>query len=194
MKALRTRIIGRRSWLEPVFAALVAVSAAWMLAAGHTVADDGLARARPLLLAGGLSIQLAFYVQRRATRLRGDHPKRGRAWVQQLIAAGCIAACGLGLVLVGHTAFTSGWWPIGVAIVPLLSGVAAAGTFNRAAAQIRLTNKATWPIVPPDVSSPTPPDATLPRTLSPATDTAAPVVSPISDQPAPLLNRAAAPA
>lgn len=126
--------------MPPVIsAALVVASAALMLAAGHTLAGAGWTSARPLGIGGGLTIQLALFLERRGVRRRANRTRHGRAWAFQLCASALIAASGVGLAFIGHSAATGGWWPVGVAAAAPLIAVVAAAPLNRAAAEIRRT-------------------------------------------------------
>lgn len=121
---------------------LVASSGTLMLAAGQALALEGWARSRPLAIGGGVAIQMAFLVERRRVR-RSRQPREalGRAWPRQVMASGLAGMTGLGLVLVGHNAVAHGWWPIVIAVVPLVLVVVQATVLNGDAAAIRSTTK-----------------------------------------------------
>lgn len=113
---------------------LVVLSGLLMLLAGTTLATTGWGGARPFAIGGGLAIQIAFLLERRAVHHWHPLPHRGRRRRQRLIGSALVSMAGAGLVLVGHLATTHGWWPTGVAIAPSLVGVTVAARFNRRSA------------------------------------------------------------
>ena len=125
----------RRSPLTTLTAmVLVALSGLLMVASGFELADSGWSGARPLALGGGLTIQTALWLERRQARQSsGVFPGRRRLGLR-LASAALVATAGGTLVLVGHTAAGSGWWPPVTATVPAVLAVGIAMRLQRRAA------------------------------------------------------------
>jgi hypothetical membrane protein len=85
-----------------------------------------------LLLAGGLTVQAAFLIQRRAVGRAHAHTK----WrmTTQGAASGLILLAGIALVTIGYYAAHHGWWPISTATTLPIAAAIIASILNRRAA------------------------------------------------------------
>ena len=128
------------SRFHPYMAALFAsASGTFMWKAGEVFSRQSWAAARPFALAGGLAIQLALFTERRGVRVRGSFgSKGGRALAYQLGASGLILTAGVAIASVGHLSSLSGWWPVGVTLIPSALLLLPAAHLNRQAAAARM--------------------------------------------------------
>ena len=119
-------------------AALIGLSGALMLTAG-TALPHGWATARPFILSGGLAVQAAFLLQRRAT----SQPRvtTGSSLSTQGAASAAILLAGAALVAIGYQATHDGWWPISITTPIPIAAAIAASVLNYRAAAIRLAHQ-----------------------------------------------------
>lgn len=150
MTATRKLITGPHpGWMRThLGAALIGVSGALMFTAG-TALPHGWATARPLILSGGLAVQAAFLLQRRAT-------SQPRATTRSSLrtqgaASALILLSGAGLVAIGYQASYHGWWPISTTTPIPITAAIAASTLNQRAAAIRLAHHADQASVPKEL-------------------------------------------
>ena len=136
----------RQKWTQLIAAALIGISGTLMLTAGISL-PIGWAAARPFLLAGGLSVQAAFLIQRRA--IDRPHATTRRSLTTQGAASALMLLAGIALVTIGYHAARFGWWPISTTTVIPIAAAILASTLNQRAAAIRLARQA--------VSTPSPP-------------------------------------
>ena len=129
----------RQKWTQLMAAALIGISGTLMLTAGISL-PIGWAAARPFLLAGGLSVQAAFLIQRRA--IDRPHANTRRSLTTQGAASALILLAGIALVTIGHHAARFGWWPISTTTVIPIAATILASTLNQRAAAIRLARQA----------------------------------------------------
>lgn len=120
-------------------AALIGASGALMITAG-TALPHGWATARPFILSGGLAIQAAFLLQRRATSVPRATTRSSLR--TQGAASALILLAGVGLVAIGYQASYHGWWPISTTTPIPIAAAVAASTLNQQAAAIRLAHHA----------------------------------------------------
>ena len=129
----------RRWMLRHLGAALIGLSGALMLTAG-TALPHGWATARPFILCGGLAVQAAFLLQRRATSQPRVTTRSSLG--TQGAASAVILLAGVGLVAIGYQATHHGWWPISIATPIPVAAAIAASVLNYRAAAIRLAHQA----------------------------------------------------
>ena len=129
----------RQKWTQLMAAALIGISGTLMLTAGISL-PLGWAAARPFLLTGGLSVQAAFLIQRRAI----DRPQANTraSLTTQGAASALMLLAGIALVTIGYHAARFGWWPISTTTVIPIAAAILASTLNQRAAAIRLARQA----------------------------------------------------
>lgn len=129
----------RQKWIQLMAAALIGISGTLMLTAGISL-PLGWAAARPFMLAGGLSVQAAFLIQRRA--IDRPHANTRRSLTTQGAASALMLLAGIALVTIGYHAARFGWWPIATTTVIPIAAAILASTLNQRAAAIRLARQA----------------------------------------------------
>ena len=139
MSAVAPAAAARDGRFHPYLAAVLAsTSGILMLRAGVALFEDGWAAARLFAAGGGVTIQAALFVERIGVRGRAIRGHGfGNPLALQLAASACILTAGMGLVGIGYYSPASGWWPLGLILVPILLVLAVAALLNRRAAVAR---------------------------------------------------------